>query len=101
MRIWINTRYIGTQAPITPNTKHQDDMRELIKKLFPHRHKWQIRGRNRYGTPTYRFCLKCRKAQERVNNPFEDDKFEYCEPIPELDNQFDKNNNYIFTRRDL
>jgi hypothetical protein len=68
----------------------------VIARLFPHRHKWQERGINRYGTTTYRVCLKCREAQQRVNKSYEDDRFEICEPIAELDAQFDENDKYIF-----
>jgi len=60
------------------------------------KHKWQSRGQNRYGTITYRVCLKCREPQQRVNNLGEPDKFEKCEPNDYLDNQFDENDNYIF-----
>ncbi len=59
-------------------------------------HKWQSRGQNGYGITTYRFCLKCREPQQRINNLGEPDKFEKCEPIPLLDSQFDKNDKYIF-----
>lgn len=62
-----------------------------------HKHKWQTRGINRYGNTTYRVCLKCREAQHRVNEPFQKDKFDKCDPIPELDAQFDENDKYIFT----
>jgi len=61
-----------------------------------HRHKWQVRGQNGYGTCTYRVCLRCGESQHRVNKINEPDKFEKCNSIPELDSQFDKNNNYIF-----
>lgn len=65
-------------------------------RFFKHRHKWQIRGINRYGTTTYRVCLKCRECQARINKPFEPDLFEKCVPIEYLDNQFDENDNYIY-----
>lgn len=68
----------------------------MFKNLLKHKHKWQTRGINRYGTTTYRVCLKCRKCQKRVNKSYERDKFEDCEPIDDLDSQFDKNDNYIF-----
>lgn len=71
-------------------------MKELLKKIFPHIHKWQQRGVNRYGTTTYKVCTKCGESQKRVNKSYEDDKFEVCSPIIDLDNQFDKNNKYIF-----
>lgn len=64
--------------------------------FFRHNHKWQTRGVNRYGLVTYRVCLKCGQAEERVNQPGEDDKFSTCERMPELDNQFDEKGNYIF-----
>jgi hypothetical protein len=70
---------------------------KLLEYLFPHKHKWQVRGTNRYGTPTYRLCLKCRITEKRVNKSNEEDKWEQCEPIPELDSQFDVNDKYIFT----
>lgn len=63
--------------------------------MFNHKHKWQVRGQNRWGTPTYRVCLSCRQPQKwegGLNGEFVD-----CEPIPELDNQFDENNNFIFS----
>ncbi len=68
----------------------------VIARYFPHKHKWQKRGANRYGTTTYRMCLKCRETQKRVNNINEPDRFETCDPIPDLDSQFDKDDNYIF-----
>ncbi len=69
----------------------------LIKKRFlPHKHKWQIRGRNRYGVATYRICLKCRETFERVNEFYEEERWEKCEPIAELDSQFDSNDRYVF-----
>lgn len=61
-----------------------------------HKHKWQIRGRNRWGLETYRVCTKCGEAQERVNKPNQFDLFLKCERIKELDAQFDENNQYIF-----
>lgn len=59
-------------------------------------HKWQTRGQNRYGATTYRVCLRCGQAQERVNSPFELDHFQNCERIPELDVQFDEKGRYIY-----
>ena len=70
--------------------------KNFILYLFKHSHKWQIRGRNKYGGETYRICLKCRETYQRVNNPWENERWEQCEPILNLDAQFDKNDNYIF-----
>lgn len=67
-----------------------------MKPIFKHRHKWQTRGVNRFGTDTYRICLKCRVTQQRTNKPFKPDLWTDCDPIPELDNQFDGNDQYIF-----
>lgn len=61
-----------------------------------HKHKWQVRGQNRYGGSTYRMCLRCRERQIRVNKSFEEEKWEICNPIPDLDDQFDENDKYIF-----
>jgi len=69
----------------------------VVSRYLSHHHKWQVRGRNRYGGETYRICLKCRKAYKRVNKISEDERWEECEPIPELDNQFDQNDNYIWS----
>ena len=63
--------------------------------LFWHKHKWQDRWRNKYWTTTYRKCLKCWETQKRVNKSYEEDRFAACEPIKELDDQFDENNNFI------
>lgn len=68
----------------------------VVPRFFEHRHKWQARGRNRYGVRTYRMCLKCRERQKRVNKINEEERWETCEPIPELDAQFDENDNYIW-----
>lgn len=68
----------------------------LFDWLFPHRHNWQIRGRNRYGGGTYRVCLGCRIPQKRVNKPYEEERWENCEPIKELDDQFDENDRFLF-----
>ena len=68
----------------------------VVARFFPHKHKWQIRGQNRYGGATYRICLKCRETYQRVNNSWEDEKWEQCEPIPDLDAQFDSNDRFIF-----
>lgn len=68
----------------------------VIARLFPHRHKWQQRGVNKYGATTYRMCLKCRETQQRVNKSNEPDRFEKCKPIIDLDAQFDENDEYIF-----
>lgn len=62
----------------------------------PHKHKWQARGQNRYGVTTYRMCLTCRERQKRVNKSFEEERWETCDPIPDLDAQFDENDRYIF-----
>jgi len=62
-----------------------------------HKHSWQVRGRNRYGGETYRVCLKCREAQRRVNTLSEAERWAACESVPELDSQFDKNDEYIFS----
>jgi len=51
----------------------------LFKRNNTCNHKWQARWQNRYGTITYRLCLKCREAQCRVNNLGELDKFEKCD----------------------
>lgn len=67
----------------------------MFGKLFKHKHKWQTRGVNKWGLVTYRYCLKCGETQERINKPYEDELFVKCNPIPRLDNQFDKNNNLI------
>ena len=67
-----------------------------IKSKFKHKHKWQTRGINRYGIDTYRICIKCKESQHRINKSYESELWEKCEPITELDNQFDKNNNFIF-----
>lgn len=61
-------------------------------------HRWQTRATNVYFNPMYQKCLTCKTHQERTNKSWEDDKFQKCEPMPEFDNQFDKNNNYIFDR---
>ena len=71
---------------------------KLLKLLFPHRHKWQTRGQNRWGLPTYRLCLKCRETQCRVNKSYENESWEKCDPIIELDNQFDENDNLKITK---
>lgn len=68
----------------------------LFKRQYKCSHNWQVRGRNRYGIATYQVCLKCREAQQRVNNFGEPSKMEKCEPIDFLDNQFDENDKYIF-----
>lgn len=63
-----------------------------------HLHKWQIRGRNRYGGETYRICLKCRQTCRRVNKISEPEQWERCDPVKELDDQFDSNDQFIFAR---
>jgi len=68
-------------------------------RCFPHKHKWQTRGVNRYGTTTYRLCLKCRQTQQRVNKSYETERFEDCNPIPDLDAQFDEHDNFIYNGR--
>ncbi len=60
-------------------------------RLFKHRHNWQERGINRYGVTTYRMCLKCRQTEKRRGN-----EFVFCQPIKELDLQFNVNDKYIF-----
>lgn len=67
-------------------------------RLFQHRHRFQDRGQNRYGGITYKVCLKCRKSYIRVNSIGEPEKWEECDPIPELDNQFDENDKFIFRK---
>jgi len=59
--------------------------------LFKHKHKWQTRARNGYSATTYRVCLKCGKSEHLKKF-----KFEPCDRIKEFDEQFDKNNNFIF-----
>jgi len=71
-------------------------LKQLFKIKYSCNHKWQARGQNGYGIDTYRVCLKCRESQQRINNLGGLDKFEKCEPIPHLDNQFDKNDKFIF-----
>lgn len=68
----------------------------VMSRFSSHKHKWQIRGRNRYGGETYRICLKCRETYQRVNNSWEDERWEQCEPIADLDGQFDSNDRFIF-----
>lgn len=68
----------------------------VVPSFLTHRHKWQARGKNRYGGTTYRMCLRCRKTQKRVNKINEQERWENCEPIPELDSKFDENDNYIW-----
>jgi hypothetical protein len=70
---------------------------KIINYFFEHKHKWQVRGRNRYGIETYRICLNCRKTYKRVNKSYEQDRWEECDPIPDLDSQFDKNDEFIFS----
>ena len=64
--------------------------------IFKHRHKWQARARSMYGNTTYRVCVKrnCGKCEQWKGGV--DGQFEECEPIPEFDKQFDKDNKYIF-----
>lgn len=70
---------------------------KLFNFLKPkHSHKWQVRGENRFGLPTYRLCLKCRISQQRVNNIGQPDMWDICEPKKYLDSQFDSNDKYIF-----
>lgn len=85
----------------TENKKSMKRMRNeydcitgVVARLFKHRHKWQVRGRSKYQNPTYRICLKCRQRQSwegGLNGKFVD-----CEPIPDLDAQFDNNDSFIF-----
>jgi len=70
-------------------------MINFLKNLFKHNHKWQTRGVNRWNTPTYRVCLKCGEAQQRVNDLGHPDKFEQCSRNAYLDDQFDEKGNYI------
>lgn len=86
---------------ITPNDKAMKRMRNeydfiagVVARLFKHRHKWQVRGRSRYQNPTYRVCLRCRQAQEWKGGL--NGKFVNCDPIHNLDAQFDENDKYIF-----
>jgi len=64
--------------------------------LFKHKHKFQVRGRNRYGVATYKICLKCRKAFERVNESLDSEVWKECSPINHLDAQFNENDKFIF-----
>jgi len=59
--------------------------KKLKNYLFPHKHQWETRGQNRWFITTYRVCIKCGEAQERVNKSNEKDKFEKCNPIFRLD----------------
>ena len=68
----------------------------LFRLFLKHKHKFQERAVNRYGTCNYQVCTGCGLAQKRVNKIGEDDRFENCERMPEFDSQFDENNNYIF-----
>jgi hypothetical protein len=74
-------------------------LNKIFKQFFKHKHEWQSRGTNRYGGTTYRVCIKCRESQIIVNNSWEDDRFEKCDSLPELDSQFDDNDNYIFAHQ--
>lgn len=65
-------------------------------RLLKHRHRWQIRGVNRYGSPTYRVCLKCREPQKLVSGPGGPELWEKCEPVPFLDLQFNEDDQFIF-----
>lgn len=76
--------------------KKQLALLRVVARLFPHKHKWQVRGRNRFGSPTYRICLKCRKTYQRVNKSWEDERWEECEAIDDLDSQFDSKDKFIF-----
>ena len=73
------------------------DKRNFFEKLFNVKgnHFWQTRARNRYGLSTYKVCLKCGKAKQR-NDINQSPAFIDCERLKEFDDQFDKNNNYIF-----
>lgn len=71
-------------------------LKKLFLKVFPHQHTWQVRGVNRYGLETYKICLTCRKTYKRVNKSWESARWEECEPIAELDNQFDQNDKFKF-----
>ena len=63
-------------------------------KLFSHNHKWQIRGQNSFGLPTYRICLKCRETQERLDR----DNWVKCYPMHSLDILFDEKDDFIFPK---
>lgn len=52
--------------------------------LFKHKHKWETRATNRWQLPTYRECKICGKAQERVNMPYEHERWSDCKIIPEF-----------------
>lgn len=67
-------------------------------RIYP-THIWQTRGVNQWGGVTYRVCLNCRKAEKRVNNLNEPDRYEECNPIPYLDDQFDENDEYIYPKK--
>ena len=71
-------------------------LKAKLCKLFPHR--WQSRGQNRYGVTTYRMCLHCRKTQRMKMFDFQNWQADWidCEPMPELDEQFDENDKFIF-----
>ena len=71
---------------------------KLINFIFSHRHKWQTRGQNKWGLPTYRICLKCRETQKRVNKSHESERWEKCDSIESLDKQFDENDNLKITK---
>ena len=71
-------------------------LNKFIKLKNKHKHKWQTRGCNRYGIETYRICLKCRETQERINKSYETEMWAKCNPIKDLDNQFDENDKFIF-----
>lgn len=77
------------------------DLKAKLCQYFPH--KWQGRGENRYGVTTYRMCLRCRKRQKvkSFDVPNWKAEWEDCEPMTELDEQFDENDNYIFSSQKL
>jgi hypothetical protein len=56
-------------------------------RIFKHKHKWEIRGVNPWGLPTYKVCLRCGVAQERINKPFEKEEWRECKRVKELDEQ--------------
>lgn len=70
----------------------------IINRIRGHKHIWQVRGINRYGGATYKICLKCRETFVRVNKLSEEERWEKCDPIIDLDSQFDDNDKFIFTK---
>lgn len=66
-------------------------VRWYITILKSHKHEWQNRAINKYENEMYMVCLRCGKAQQRVNKALKPDKFEECERKPEFDKLYDKN----------